>query len=62
MGANPNFCDHLLYLAEIEYEGHHPVYESEFFKNEQRVIGNDQVEFSFCPLCGQRLNDLPEDS
>ncbi len=55
MPENPNFCDHLLYLAEYEHEGSHAVYESEFNANYQRVIGEDHTFFSFCPMCGSKL-------
>ena len=62
MTANPNFCNHLLYFAGHDYENYVPVFESEFFANKQRVTGDEQMEFSFCPLCGKRLEDLPEGS
>ena len=62
MTANPSFCDHMLYLAGIDYENYIPVYESEFFANEQRMIGDERETFSFCPLCGTRLDILPEGS
>ena len=62
MTANPNFCNHLLYLAGYDYENYVPVYESEFFLNKQRMTGDEQFTFDFCPLCGTRLDILPEDS
>jgi hypothetical protein len=61
MPNDPDFCDHLLYLAEIEYEGSYPVYESEFHSNDQRVIGGDQTFFNFCPLCGDRLEVIDKE-
>ena len=49
-------CDCMIYLADYDYEGHHPVYQSEMKSWEH---GDDRIYFNFCPICGEKI-DRPQ--